>query len=132
MKINGQVQKILANYESDNPGTKANLARILMHGKLGGTGKLLILPVDQGVEHGPARSFAPNPSAYDPHYHWQLAIEAGLSAFAAPLGFIEAGASTYAGQIPLILKANSANSMARAKENASQARHRSRHPGHSR
>jgi class I fructose-bisphosphate aldolase len=121
MKINGQVQKILANYESDNPGTKANLARILMHGKLGGTGRLLILPVDQGVEHGPARSFAPNPPAYDPHYHFQLAIEAGLSAYAAPLGFIESGASTYAGQIPLILKVNSANSLARAKEAADQA-----------
>src|SRR6202043_1018081 len=116
MKINGQVQKILSHYESDNPGTKANLARILMHGKLGGTGKLLILPVDQGVEHGPARSFAPNPSAYDPHYHWQLAIEAGLSAFAAPLGFIEAGASTYAGQVPTILKVNGANSLSRQKE----------------
>ena len=120
MKINGQVQKILANYESDNPGTKANLARILMHGKLGGTGKLLILPVDQGVEHGPARSFAPNPPAYDPHYHFQLAIEAGLSAYAAPLGFIEAGAATYAGQIPLILKVNSANSLSRQKEAADQ------------
>jgi class I fructose-bisphosphate aldolase len=121
MKINGQVQKILANYESDNPGTRANLARILTHGKLGGTGKLLILPVDQGVEHGPARSFAPNPPAYDPHYHFQLAIEAGLSAYAAPLGFIEAGAATYAGQIPLILKVNGANSLARAKEAADQA-----------
>jgi class I fructose-bisphosphate aldolase len=121
MKINGQVQKILSHYESDNPGTKANLARILLHGKLGGTGKLLILPVDQGNEHGPARSFAPNPPAYDPHYHWQLAIEAGLSAFAAPLGFIEGGASTYAGQIPTILKVNSANSMSRAKEGATQA-----------
>ena len=121
MKINGQVQKILSHYESDNPGTKANLARILMHGKLGGTGKLLILPVDQGVEHGPARSFAPNPSAYDPHYHWQLAIEAGLSAFAAPLGFIEAGASTYAGQVPTILKVNGANSLSRQKEAADQA-----------
>jgi len=121
MKINGQVQKILSHYESDNPGTKANLARILMHGKLGGTGKLLILPVDQGMEHGPARSFAPNPPAYDPHYHWQLAIEAGLSAFAAPLGFIEGGASTYAGRVPTILKLNNANSMSRAKEAASQA-----------
>jgi class I fructose-bisphosphate aldolase len=121
MKINGQVQKILANYESDNPGTKANLARILLHGKLGGTGKLLILPVDQGVEHGPARSFAPNPPAYDPHYHWQLAIEAGLSAFAAPLGFIEGGASTYAGQVPTILKVNGANSLSRQKEAADQA-----------
>jgi class I fructose-bisphosphate aldolase len=121
MKLNGHVQKILACYESDNPGTKANLARILMHGKLGGTGKLLILPVDQGVEHGPARSFAPNPPAYDPHYHFQMAIEAGLSAYAAPLGFIEGGASSYAGQIPLILKVNNANSMSRAKENATQA-----------
>ncbi len=121
MKINGQVQKILSHYESDNPGTKANLARILMHGKLGGTGKLLILPVDQGGEHGPARSFAPNPPAYDPHYHWQLAIEAGLSAFAAPLGFIEGGASTYAGQVPTILKVNGANSLSRQKEAADQA-----------
>ena len=121
MKINGHVQKILANYESDNPGTKANIARILMHGKLGGTGKVVILPVDQGNEHGPARSFAPNPPAYDPHYHFQLAIEAGLSAYAAPLGFIEAGAGTHAGQIPLILKANSANSMSRLKEGADQA-----------
>ena len=121
MKINGQVQKILTNYESDNPGTKANIARILMHGKLGGTGKLVILPVDQGNEHGPARSFAPNPPAYDPHYHFQLAIDAGLSAYAAPLGFIEAGAGTFAGQIPTILKVNSSNSLSRAKENPNQA-----------
>src|ERR1700730_992387 len=121
MDLNEPVKKILSFYESDNPGTKTNLARILLQGKLGGTGRLLILPVDQGVEHGPARSFAPNPPAYDPHYHCQLAIEAGLSAYAAPLGFIEAGASTYAGQIPLILKANSANSLSRAKEGASQA-----------
>src|SRR5579864_1427531 len=118
MKINGQVQKILSNYESDNPGTKANLARILLHGKLGGTGKLLILPVDQGNEHGPARSFAPNPPAYDPHYHYQLAIDAGLSAYAAPLGFIEGGAATYAGAIPTILKVNSANSLAPNKDQA--------------
>jgi fructose-bisphosphate aldolase, class I len=121
MKINGQVHKILANYESDNPGSKANLARILMQGKLGGTGKVVILPVDQGFEHGPARSFAPNPPAYDPHYHFQLALDAGLSAYAAPLGFLEGGASTYAGQIPLILKVNSANSLSRLKENATQA-----------
>jgi class I fructose-bisphosphate aldolase len=116
-----RVKKILDCYESDNPGTKANLARILMQGKLGGTGKLVILPVDQGFEHGPARSFAPNPPAYDPHYHFALAIEAGLSAYAAPLGFIEAGAASFAGAIPTILKANSANSLSRAKENASQA-----------
>jgi class I fructose-bisphosphate aldolase len=86
------VAKILANYESDNPGVKANLYRFLSQGRLGGTGKMIILPVDQGFEHGPARSFAMNPDAYDPHYHYQLAIDAGLSAYAAPLGMLEAGA----------------------------------------
>lgn len=111
MKISATVKKILSNYESDNPGTKANLARILMHGKLGGTGKMVILPVDQGFEHGPDRSFAMNPDAYDPHYHYDLAIEAGLNAYAAPLGMIEAGADTFAGQIPTILKINSSNSL---------------------
>ena len=118
MKLTPAVQKILSNYESDNPGTKANLARILMQGRLGGTGKLVILPVDQGFEHGPARSFAPNPPAYDPHYHFELAIEAGLNAYAAPLGMIEAGAATFAGQIPTILKVNSSNSLAKAKDQA--------------
>jgi class I fructose-bisphosphate aldolase len=121
MQLTERVRTILSHYESDNPGSKANLARILMQGKLGGTGKLVILPVDQGVEHGPARSFAPNPPAYDPHYFFQLALDAGLSAYAAPLGFIESGAATFAGAIPTILKVNSANSMARAKENPSQA-----------
>jgi class I fructose-bisphosphate aldolase len=118
MKITQKVRKILANYESDNPGTKANLARILMEGKLGGSGKLVILPVDQGFEHGPARSFAPNPDAYDPHYHYELAIDAGLSAYAAPLGMLEAGADTFAGAIPTILKLNSSNSLATAKDQA--------------
>jgi class I fructose-bisphosphate aldolase len=118
MRITEQVKKILDFYESDNPGTKGNLARILMEGRLGGTGKLLILPVDQGFEHGPARSFAPNPAAYDPHYHYQLAIEAGLSAYAAPLGMIETGANTYAGAMPTILKLNSSNSLATQKDQA--------------
>lgn len=111
MKTTKAVQTILANYEGETPGVKANLARILMEGKLGGTGKLIILPVDQGFEHGPARSFAPNPAAYDPHYHYQLAIDAGMSAYAAPLGALEAGADTFAGQIPTILKVNSSNSL---------------------
>jgi len=115
------VRDILARYESDNPGVKANLARFLTHGRLAGTGKLVILPVDQGFEHGPARSFAANPPAYDPQYHWKLAIDAGLSAFAAPLGMIEAGAHTFAGQIPTILKVNSANSLDTDKKNPSQA-----------
>jgi class I fructose-bisphosphate aldolase len=118
MRITRRVKDILANYESDNPGTKANLARILMEGRLGGSGKLVILPVDQGFEHGPARSFAPNPPAYDPHYHFQLAIDAGLSAYAAPLGMIEAGADTYAGAIPTILKVNSSNSLSTTKDQA--------------
>ncbi|MEM9250995.1 MAG: class I fructose-bisphosphate aldolase [Planctomycetota bacterium] len=101
-----RVQEILSWYGSDNPGTLTNLARLLNHGRLGGTGKLVILPVDQGFEHGPARSFAPNPPAYDPRYHFQLAIDAGCNAYAAPLGFLEAGARDFAGDIPLILKVN--------------------------
>jgi class I fructose-bisphosphate aldolase len=121
MKVTRAVRKILDNYESDNPGTKANLARMLMHGKLGGTGKMVILPVDQGFEHGPVRSFAPNPAGYDPHYHFQLAVDAGLSAFATPLGMMEAGADTFAGQIPLILKVNSANSLDASGSNKDQA-----------
>jgi len=112
MTFTPTVKNILSWYESDNPGTKANIARILTQGRLGGTGKLIILPVDQGFEHGPARSFAINPPAYDPHYHYQLAIDAGLSAYAAPLGMLEAGADTFAGQIPTILKMNSSNSWA--------------------
>jgi len=111
MRATRIVQKILANYEGETPGVKANLCRMLMQGKLGGTGKMIILPVDQGFEHGPARTFAANPEAYDPHYHYQLALDAGLNAYAAPLGMIEAGADTYAGQIPTILKVNSANSL---------------------
>ncbi|KQU62633.1 fructose-bisphosphate aldolase [Sphingomonas sp. Leaf339] len=106
------VKSILDKYEGTSPAVKANLARILMHGKLGGTGKLVILPVDQGFEHGPARSFAINPPAYDPHYHYHMAIDAGLSAYAAPLGALEAGSETFAGQIPTILKLNSSNSWA--------------------
>ncbi len=111
MKATRTVQKILANYEGETPGVKAQLCRMLMTGRLGGTGKMIILPVDQGFEHGPARSFAANPAAYDPHYHYQIALDAGLNAYAAPLGMIEAGADTFAGQIPTILKCNSANSL---------------------
>lgn len=101
-----RVQEILGWYESDNPGTKTSLARLLNGGKLGGSGKLVILPVDQGFEHGPARSFAPNPAGYNPQYHFQLAIDAGCNAYAAPVGFLEAGAGRFAGRIPLILKLN--------------------------
>ena len=110
--MSARVKEILSWYEGETPGVKANLYRLLMQGRLAGTGRLVILPVDQGYEHGPARSFAANPAAYDPHYLYDLAIEAGLSAYAAPLGSIQQGADTYAGQIPTILKVNSANSLA--------------------
>ena len=113
MRVTPAVKKILSFYESENPGVKSNLARLLMQGKLAGTGKLVILPVDQGYEHGPARSFAANPAAYDPHYLFELALEAGLSGYAAPLGALEAGADTFAGELPLILKVNSANSLSK-------------------
>lgn len=118
MQITGPVQQILSNYERDCPGTKANLARLLMHGQLGGTGRLLVLPVDQGFEHGPTRSFASNPPAYDPHYLFRLAIDGRLSALAAPLGLLEAGADSFAGSVPLILKANNANGLAREQDQA--------------
>jgi class I fructose-bisphosphate aldolase len=101
-----RVKEILSYYDSENAGVRANLARMMNHGTLAGTGRFVILPVDQGFEHGPARSFAINPPAYNPLYHFQLAIEAGCNAYAAPLGFIEAGAAEFAGEIPLILKLN--------------------------
>ena len=115
-----RVKEILSWYGADSPGSLTNLARLLNHGRLGGTGKLVILPVDQGFEHGPARSFAPNPPAYDPRYHFELAIEAGCNAYAAPLGFLEAGARDYVGDIPLILKCNDADSL-RADKDPRQA-----------
>src|SRR5579883_1867223 len=104
--MNDRIREILSWYASENPGVRTNLARMLNHGRLAGTGKMVILPVDQGFEHGPARSFAPNPAGYDPRYFFQLAIEAGCNAYAAPLGLLEAGVSDYVGEVPLILKCN--------------------------
>jgi len=114
--VNDRVQEILSWYGSDNPGTLTNIARLLNHGRLAGTGKLVILPVDQGFEHGPARSFAANPPGYDPRYHFELAIEAGCNAYAAPLGFIEAAARDFAGRLPLILKLNNKDSLLEEKD----------------
>lgn len=102
-----RVREILSYYRGENPGVLTNLARLLNHGKLGGTGRMVILPVDQGFEHGPGRSFAPNSPGYDPRYHFQFAIDAGLNGYASLLGFLEAGAAEFAGQLPLILKVNS-------------------------
>ncbi|MFZ5864011.1 MAG: class I fructose-bisphosphate aldolase [Nitrospirota bacterium] len=106
-----RVRTILSGYTADNAGVKTNLARLLNHGTLAGTGKLVILPVDQGFEHGPARSFAPNAGGYEPQYHFRLAIDAGCNAYAAPLGFLEAGAADFAGDVPLILKLNNHDSL---------------------
>ena len=111
-----RVREILSWYGSDNPGVRANLARIMNTGVLAGTGKFVILPVDQGFEHGPARSFAPNPAGFDPRYHVELAIEAGCNAYAAPLGFLEAVAGDHAGDIPLILKLNNSDSLTKGQE----------------
>lgn len=118
MPFSDAVRDVLSWYDGERPGVKANLARLLIHGRMGGSGKLVILPIDQGFEHGPGRSFAGNPPAYDPCYHFDLAIEAGLSALAAPLGFLTVGADRYAGQIPLILKANNANALGTIKDEA--------------
>jgi class I fructose-bisphosphate aldolase len=104
--MSDRIREILGWYRGENPGVLTNLSRLLNHGRLGGTGHMIILPVDQGFEHGPGTSFAPNPPAYDPLYHFQLATDAGLSAYASLLGFLEAGAAEYAGQVPLILKLN--------------------------
>jgi class I fructose-bisphosphate aldolase len=109
--MNKKIRNILSWYSADNPGVLANLYRMLNTGRLKGTGKMVILPVDQGFEHGPARSFAPNPAGYDPMYHFKLAVDAGCNAYAAPLGFLEAGAAEYAGQLPLILKCNNHESL---------------------
>lgn len=111
MAYTDRVKQILSWYPSDNPGTLTNLARLLNTGHLAGTGKLVILPVDQGFEHGPARSFAPNPAGYDPEYHIQLAIDSGCNAYAAPLGALELVAGKFAGEIPLILKLNNSDTL---------------------
>ena len=111
-----RVKQILSHYSGENPGVLTNLARMLNHGTLAGTGRMVILPVDQGVEHGPARSFAMNPAAYDPDYLFRLALDAGCNAYAAPLGFLEAGAAKHAGEVPLILKLNNNNSLYKSKD----------------
>lgn len=105
-RVSERVQQILSYYPSANSGTKASLGRLLTQGHLAGTGRMVILPVDQGFEHGPHRSFAVNPPTYDPEYHPRFALAAGMSGYAAPLGFIEAVAGNYAAHLPLILKLN--------------------------
>jgi len=106
-----RTREILSWYRSENNAVLANIYKLLNTGGLAGTGKFVILPVDQGFEHGPARSFAANPAAYDPSYHFELALEAGCNAYAAPYGQVAAAAFDYAGQIPIILKLNNSDSL---------------------
>ncbi|MDP3503058.1 MAG: class I fructose-bisphosphate aldolase [Myxococcales bacterium] len=113
MAYTDRVKQILSWYPSDSPGVLTNLARLMNTGVLAGTGNMVILPVDQGFEHGPARSFQPNPAGYDPDYHAQLAIDSGCNAYAAPLGFLEAVAGKLKGEIPLILKLNNSDSLSK-------------------
>jgi class I fructose-bisphosphate aldolase len=121
MHLTSQVKEILRNYETESPAVKSNIVKILMSGKLSGTGKILILPVDQGFEHGPVKSFSLNPAAYDPEYHIKLAIDAELNAYAAPKGMLESISDEFRGTIPLILKANSSNSLMSNKTEPDQA-----------
>lgn len=110
---NERISKIMSWYAGENAGVLSNLYRMLNTGTLAGTGKMVILPVDQGFEHGPARSFAPNPAGYDPDYHYQLALDSGCNAYAAPLGALQASAAKFHGQIPLILKLNNSDSLSK-------------------
>jgi fructose-bisphosphate aldolase, class I len=86
------------------PGKRTRLRRLLF--EFGpGNGSLLLLPIDQGIEHGP-RDFFPNPASKDPEYQFRLAAEAGYSALACQIGMAEKYYPDYAGQVPLILKVN--------------------------
>jgi fructose-bisphosphate aldolase, class I len=86
------------------PGKRARLRRLLF--EFGpGHGTLMLLPIDQGIEHGP-RDFFPNPASKDPEYQFRLAAEAGYSALACQIGLAEKYYPDYAGQVPLILKVN--------------------------
>ena len=86
------------------PGKRTRLRRLLF--EFGpGNGTLLLLPIDQGIEHGP-RDFFPNPASKDPEYQFRLAAEAGYSAIACQIGLAEKYYPDYAGQVPLLLKVN--------------------------
>jgi class I fructose-bisphosphate aldolase len=88
------------------PGVLVNLERMHGHGRLAGTGYLSILPVDQGIEHSAAASFAPNPIYLEPENIVKLAIEAGCNAVASTLGVLGAVSRKYAHKIPFIVKIN--------------------------
>ncbi|HXI27902.1 MAG TPA: class I fructose-bisphosphate aldolase [Vicinamibacterales bacterium] len=92
---------------SDRPArVLTSLQSILDHGRLGGTGYVSILPVDQGVEHSAGASFAPNPAYFDPENIVKLAIEGGCNAVASTLGVLGSVARKYAHKIPFLMKFN--------------------------
>lgn len=114
-----RVHEILSWYQSTStPAQIKNLARVLNYGRIGGSGKLVILPIDQLIEHGPGRSFEPNPDMYDPIHQAQLALDGGVNAYAAPLGSMErAFEVTGRAGLPTILKVNSHHLMIPDDEN---------------
>jgi fructose-bisphosphate aldolase, class I len=89
-----------------NPRVLCNLQRIVEHGRLGGTGYLSILPVDQGIEHSAGASFAKNPDYFDAENIVRLAIEGGCNAVASTFGVLGAVARKYAHKIPFLVKIN--------------------------
>jgi fructose-bisphosphate aldolase, class I len=99
------VDRVLAASDR-RPGVLRNLQAIFDHGRLGGTGYLSILPVDQGVEHSAGASFAPNPLYFDPANLVELAIAGGCNAVASTLGVLGSVARRYAHKIPFIVKLN--------------------------
>jgi len=99
------VDRVLASTDRSN-GVLVSMQRILGHGRLGGTGYMSILPVDQGIEHSAGASFAPNPIYFDPAAIVQLAIEGGCNAVASTLGVLGAVSRRYAHRIPFIVKIN--------------------------
>ncbi|MCC7292539.1 MAG: class I fructose-bisphosphate aldolase [Phycisphaerales bacterium] len=99
------VDRILAHSDRNNVALR-NMQWILGHGRLGGSGYLSILPVDQGIEHSAGASFAPNPIYFDPENIVKLAIEGGCNAVASTLGVLGAVARKYAHKIPFLVKVN--------------------------
>jgi class I fructose-bisphosphate aldolase len=89
-----------------SPAVMRNLQGFFDHGRLGGTGYLSILPVDQGIEHSGGASFAPNPLYFDPENIVRLALEGGCNAVASTLGVLGAVARRYAHRIPFLVKLN--------------------------
>lgn len=89
-----------------NPNVLRNLQTLFDHGRLGGTGYLSILPVDQGIEHSAAASFAPNPEFFDPKAICELALEGGCNAVASTYGVLAMMSRRYAHKIPFIMKFN--------------------------